>query len=201
VTSDSSRFRAELRARLRTARTQLSAAERIAAADALVSTLEQLPEFLIDARVAGYWAVTGELPLHAACARLGAREQGYYLPIVEESNTLRFAAWRLGATVQANRHGIPEPDCDPRACLRPDELDLVLLPLLGFDRHGNRLGTGAGYYDRSFAFLRDKPRPARPLLVGIGYHFQELPALTPESWDIPLDYVATDRELIACSDI
>ena len=80
-----------------------------------------------------------------------------------------------------------------------DDIDLVLVPLLGFDRRGNRLGAGAGYYDRSFAFLKEKPRPAQPLLVGIGYHFQELPQLTPQPWDVALDFVATDRELIECA--
>jgi 5-formyltetrahydrofolate cyclo-ligase len=191
--------RRNLRALQRSARFALSAAARIAAADALVSNLERLPEFLTDARVAGYWAVAGELPLHAACARLRARGQGYYLPIVTQANTLRFASWQMGDAVQANRYGIPEPQCDERDLLSPDALDLVLLPLLGFDRRGNRLGSGGGYYDRSFAFSRDQPRPARPLLVGIGYHFQELPALAPEPWDIPLDFIATDRELIDCT--
>ncbi len=191
--------RTELRSRLRTARTRLTASARIAAADGLVSTLEQLPEFLIDARVAGYWAVAGELPLHNICARLHARKQSYYLPIVTDANALHFAPWQPGAAVQPNRYGIPEPDCDPGSQVHPEVLDLVLLPLLGFDRRGNRLGSGSGYYDRSFAFLRNEPRPARPLLVGIGYHFQEMSELTPESWDVPLDFVATDRELIDCT--
>jgi 5-formyltetrahydrofolate cyclo-ligase len=58
---------------------------------------------------------------------------------------------------------------------------------------------GAGYYDRSFAFLRDAQRPARPVLVGIGYHFQEVAQIAPAEWDVRLDFIATDRELIACS--
>jgi 5-formyltetrahydrofolate cyclo-ligase len=75
----------------------------------------------------------------------------------------------------------------------------VLVPLVGFDRRGNRLGSGGGWYDRSFAFLRDVPRPARPILVGIGYHFQEVEKLDAQPWDIPMDFIATDRELIACT--
>ena len=88
---------------------------------------------------------------------------------------------------------------DAAALLSATQIDLVLVPLLGFDRRGNRLGAGAGYYDRSFEFLRAKPRPAQPLLVGIGYHFQEVPELPAESWDVPLDFIATDRELIECA--
>jgi 5-formyltetrahydrofolate cyclo-ligase len=73
------------------------------------------------------------------------------------------------------------------------------VPLVAFDRRGNRLGFGGGYYDASFAFLRDAERPASPILVGIGYAFQEVDALATEPWDIRMDYVATERELIDCT--
>jgi 5-formyltetrahydrofolate cyclo-ligase len=199
MNSDSSSSRAELRTRLRAQRVALGAGERIAAANALISTLEQLPEYLVDTHVAGYWAVGGELPLNIALGRLHARAQNYYLPVLVEGTLLKFAEWRPGISVRTNRYGIPEPQCDASALLSAAQIDLVLVPLLGFDRRGNRLGAGAGYYDRSFAFLRNFARPAQPLLVGIGYHFQELPALAPQSWDVPLDFIATDRELIECA--
>ena len=192
--------RSELRARLRAARAALPPRERAAAAEAVAATLEQLPEFVVDPRVAGYWAVGGEVLLHAACARLRARAQTYHLPLIQQDNSLKFAAWQAGAPVRANRFGIPEPEVDAGALLAPCDLQLVLVPLLAFDRRGNRLGMGAGFYDRSFAFLREAPRPAQPLLVGIGYHFQELPEITPQAWDVRLDFVATERELISCTD-
>ncbi|MGP1664777.1 MAG: 5-formyltetrahydrofolate cyclo-ligase, partial [Rhodanobacter sp.] len=62
-----------------------------------------------------------------------------------------------------------------------------------------RLGYGGGYYDRSFAFLKDQARPAEPLLVGVGYAFQELDELAAQAWDIRLDFIATEHELIDCS--
>jgi len=117
--------------------------------------------------------------------------------LISESNLLSFAPWAPGAPLRHNRYGIPEPERGEM--LAPDELDVVLLPLLGFDRSGNRLGMGAGYYDRSFEFLREATRPSRPVLVCIGYHFQEVPPMTAEPWDVRLDFVATDRELIACT--
>ncbi len=186
---------------MRSARLGLIASQRFAAADALVSNLEQLPEFLVDTRVAGYWAVAGELPLHAAYARLRARNQTYHLPILDNRKCLRFAAWQNGMPLKTNRFGIPEPDIEPQELVSPCDLELVLVPLLGFDRKGNRLGSGGGYYDRSFSFLQRVPRPAQPLLVGIGYHFQEMDSLSPLPWDVALDFVATDRELISCTEL
>jgi len=82
----------------------------MAAAEALAKSLEQLPEFLVDARVAGYWAVGGEMPLHAVYSSLRAREQEYFLPLLAEPDLLRFAAWQPGAALRHNRYGIPEPD-------------------------------------------------------------------------------------------
>jgi 5-formyltetrahydrofolate cyclo-ligase len=190
-----------MRKRLRALRAQLGARERLAAAEALVGALEQLPEFLVDQRIAGYWAVAGEMPLHAAYTSLRTREQVYCLPIVTQSGALRFAAWSPSTLLRANRYGIPEPDVAHAEQLEASEVDVVLLPLLGFDRDGNRLGMGAGYYDRSFAFLRDAPRPAHPVLVGIGYHFQEIPVIAPQAWDVKLDFIATDRELIDCTQV
>ena len=191
--------RGALREELRAQRTRLTPGQRIAAATGVAAMLEQLPEFMVDQRVAGYWAVAGELPLHAAVGDLNARDQRYYLPVLERQRRLRFGPWRIGAELRTNRYGIPEPQCDADQLLDPAALDLVLVPLLGFDRRGHRLGTGAGYYDRSFAFLQGKPRPATPILVGIGYSFSERPLLPAESWDIQMDFVATERELIDCS--
>ncbi|HSE11530.1 MAG TPA: 5-formyltetrahydrofolate cyclo-ligase [Rudaea sp.] len=188
-----------LRDGLRAQRARLSPSERIAAATGVARILEQLPEFMVDQKVAGYWAVAGELPLHAAVGALSSRDQHYYLPVLRPQRRLSFAPWRIGAALQPNRFGIPEPQCDAADLLDPAAIDLVLVPLLGFDRRGHRLGTGAGYYDRSFAFLQSLPRPAHPVLVGIGYSFAERPMLPAQAWDIQMDFVATERELIDCS--
>jgi len=188
-----------LRAQMRERRAGLSAAERIAAASGVAASLEQLPEFLVDRRVAGYWAVGGEVPLHAAVARLRAREQQYCLPIVGDDGRLRFTPLLPNANMQPNRYGIPEPEHAAADLLTPQDLDLVLVPLTAFDRSGRRLGMGGGYYDRSFAFLREVVRPAQPLLVGIGYAFQEVATLPAQDWDIALDFIATDKELIDCT--
>jgi 5-formyltetrahydrofolate cyclo-ligase len=190
--------RAVLRRELRARRASLAPMERVAAADGLAQQLAALAEWHTDRLIAGYWAVGGEMLLHraaSACERRGAQ---WLLPRLD-GDTLRFAPWSLGDPWVANRFGIPEPDIALEHCLAPAAVELVLVPLVAFDRRGNRLGAGAGYYDRAFAFLREGERPREPLLVGVGFAFQEVEALEPAPWDVRLDFVCTERELIDCS--
>ena len=147
--------------------------------------------------LAGYWAVRGEMSLHCVIAR-GGGEFIYCLPCIEPGSRLSFAPWRMGDAVEANRFGIPEPTLEATSRLAPEALSVVLVPLLGFDRRGNRLGSGAGYYDRSFAF-RQRPAVRSPLLVGIGYAAQELPSIDASDWDVPLDAVVTEQGMIDCA--
>lgn len=190
--------RSALRSEMAARRAALDPPARIAAADALANQLDGLAEWHTDQRIAGYWASAGEVLLHrasTACTRRGAT---WLLPRIDR-RMLRFAPWRVGDPIKANRFGIPEPQVALDACLAPAAVELVLLPLLAFDRRGNRLGTGGGYYDRSFAFLREGERPREPLLVGIGYAWQQVEALEPSAWDVALDFICTDRELIECA--
>lgn len=193
--------RAALRRAMRERRRQLTAAHRLDAAARLGRVLEDLPELLTDTTFAGYWAVAGELSLHAVVPGFARREQTYCLPVLVEDplGHLRFAPWYPGVAIAPNRYGIPEPAAAGQPLLAPDAIQCVFVPLVAFDRRGNRLGSGAGYYDRTFAFLRERERPTEPLLVGVGYAFQEVAALDAAAWDVPLDLVATERELIDCS--
>lgn len=91
--------------------------------------------------------------------------------------------------LQRNAYGIAEP-CDRRQ-LRRSELDAMIIPLLGFDAAGNRLGTGGGYYDR---FLEGSRR--KPWRLGYAYQLQQCDALPAEAWDVPLHAVCTEHGLI-----
>jgi 5-formyltetrahydrofolate cyclo-ligase len=183
---------------MRARRAALEPAARMAAAEGLLARLDELAEWHTDERVAGYWAVGGELLLHRATADCVRRGATWFLPRLD-GQTLRFAPWRQGDAIAPNRYGIPEPDLPLSRCAAAETLQLVLVPLLAFDRRGNRLGSGAGYYDRSFGFLQRGERPREPLLVGVGYAFQEVDALPARRWDVTLDFVCTERELIDCT--
>jgi len=193
--------RAILRARMSVRRNELGARQRVEAAAGVLHSLETLPEFMTDANVAGYWAVRGELPLNLAVASLKRRDQHYFLPVLGEARQLHFAEYDKDTALQGNRFGIPEPEVAPAERRGPRDMDVILLPLLAFDRSGHRLGSGGGWYDTTFAFLCEMARPSRPLLVGVGYAFQQVDTMPAEPWDVALDYVATEEELIACTTI
>lgn len=181
--------RRAIREHMRAQRSALDARARLAAADAVATRLRALDAVANAGTVAGYWATGGEVPLHGLL--VPAPRFVYCLPVLSPGNTLRFGPWRNGDPLTQNRYGIPEPDLADTSLLPPQAMDVVLVPLLAFTRTGVRLGAGGGYYDRSFAFLHDVPRAAKPLLVGIGYAFQEH-ALQAEAWDVTLDVIVTD---------
>jgi len=188
--------RGALRREMRTRRRALPAATRIAAADALAARLLSLP-FAAQARlVAGYWAMDGEIALHAWQLRL-PRDVRYCLPVLHADDSLRFAPWKPGAPLSTNRYGVPEPDVPESALLRGDEIDLVVVPLVAFDAAGHRLGMGGGWYDRSFATRVDRSPP--PYLVGAAFSVQQADAIRAEAWDIPLDAVCTDSDTFLVS--
>ena len=92
-----------------------------------------------------------------------------------------------------NRYGIPEPRVSARELMKAEDLDLVLLPLVAFDKRGNRLGRGVGFYDKTLAFLHRRRHLRKPHLLGLAHDFQRLSAVPTDDWDVPLDGVVTDR--------
>lgn len=104
---------------------------------------------------------------------------------------------RTPRSLRINRFGIIEPEGP--ALASPRLLDVVFLPLVGFDRHGVRLGMGGGYYDRAFGFRRLRACWHSPLLVGLGFAVQEVPCIAPAAHDVPLDLVITEREVMRCA--
>jgi 5-formyltetrahydrofolate cyclo-ligase len=185
--------RTTLRRQLRTARRAVPAAERIAAAEHIAAHLLHLPFAPRTGHVAGYWAMDGEIALHVWQLRLPPGCV-YCLPVLHEDARLRFAPWRPGDALVTNRHGIPEPDVSADALLEPDAMTLVVLPLVGFDLRGHRLGMGGGWYDRSFAFRQARKAP--PWLVGAAFASQQADGLAPAAWDVALDAVCSERESI-----
>jgi len=113
------------------------------------------------------------------------------LPVLRAGELL-FFPYQHGDELKKNQFDIPEP-VDRTNQIEADQLDLVLLPLVAFDGVGYRLGTGGGYYDKTFAFRKKSAKPV-PLLVGLGYDCQRAAPLPADPWDIMLDAVLTEKD-------
>ncbi|AOU96899.1 5-formyltetrahydrofolate cyclo-ligase [Acidihalobacter yilgarnensis] len=180
-----------LRRDLRRRRAALSQAERTHAGCLVAKHLIHTPWFRAARNIAGYLAVGGELdawPALLAAHRVGKR---IFLPVLAPDGRLWFQRWTTNTPMRHNRFGIAEPAASANRRLEGRALDLVLTPLVGFDRHGNRLGMGGGFYDRTFAYQRLLPNWKRPALIGLAYDFQEVEALPCEAWDVPLAGIVT----------
>jgi 5-formyltetrahydrofolate cyclo-ligase len=138
-----------------------------------------------------YVAADGEIDPSVVMARAFADGKRVFLPQLRAGNRLGFREYRRGARLRRNRFGIPEPLLGRSVAL--SELDVVLMPLVAFDRHGNRLGMGGGFYDRTFAGLgRGGLRVGAPRLIGLAHGFQRVAKLAHQPWDVPLRGVLAD---------
>jgi 5-formyltetrahydrofolate cyclo-ligase len=189
--------RRSLRASLRARRQALSTAERARAARQVARHADAALHLRSGQRI-GIYAATAE-ELDTSCLIALAQRRGclVYLPRIDRRRrvrTMRFV--RLSDRLRINRFGIAEPEGPQLASARL--LDVVFLPMVGFDRHGVRVGMGGGYYDRVFGFRRLRTVWHVPLLVGIGYASQEVERIAPAAHDVPLDLVITERGVIRC---
>lgn len=194
--------RFQLRQQLRSKRQRLTHQQRQLAAEQLVDQLRSSRLFQRSHHIAVYLPNDGEIDLWPLVRYAWQLGKHCYLPIVGHRHTHRlwFVPFTHETTMYKNRYGIAEPVHHNRARNFPlRSLDLVLMPLVGFDEQGNRLGMGGGYYDRSFAFLHRQSQWRKPRLMGTAYEFQRLPQLEAQPWDIPLDAVVTENRLYQMS--
>ncbi len=192
-----------LRQQLRAERRNLTPAEQRRHARALAGILGRYPAFVRARRVGAYWAGDGEMDPFPLLRLAHARHKGCFLPVLRPHprRKLWFLAYGPGDRLTKNRFGIPEPQLRNRRIRLPWSLDLLLVPLVGFDSECNRLGMGGGYYDQTLSYLRQRRCWMRPLLVGIAHECQRLGALETNSWDVPLEMVATEERIYCRSDV
>lgn len=180
-----------IRKSLRHKREQLSAQEQQEKSALIINNVRQSDIYKQATKIALYHAVRGE----ADPSDLMDSSKQFYLPILSTNKDqgLVFAPIDENTQYKNNEFEIPEPIVDSDEFINAETLDLVIMPLLGFDNQGNRLGMGGGYYDRCFSFK--KQQPDKPILMGFAYDFQQVEVLSAESWDIGLDMVATESQL------
>jgi 5-formyltetrahydrofolate cyclo-ligase len=188
-----------LRQRLRAARRALDARTQRRHAKALLRRLIRHPSVRRARRVALYWPADGEIDPRGLMRLESCRAKRFYLPVLNplkrRQGALWFARYRPGERLRPNRFGIPEPAGRGPQLIRPIRLDLMILPLVGFDACGHRLGMGGGFYDRTLAFRRRHPRWRRPQLIGVAHECQRCEHIEPCPWDVRLDAVLTESRL------
>ncbi|WP_225775840.1 5-formyltetrahydrofolate cyclo-ligase [Pseudomonas sp. Marseille-Q5115] len=190
----SSLTRNQLRKRLRDARKALAPAQRRAAARGLYRQLSHHPLFRRARSVALYLPNDGEIDPRPLLRSAQRRGKHTYLPVLSPwpRTHMVFQRVRPGERLRANRFGIAEPMRCPRRQRRIWALDLVLLPLVGFDEQGGRLGMGGGFYDRSLAYRARRVTWRKPTLLGLAHECQKVDRLQQASWDVPLQGTVTD---------
>lgn len=174
----------EVRKKIKDLRTVLNEAERQLAADAVFERLEQTAAFQLAEKILMYHSLPDELETHRFLKKWGGIKR-FFLPRVNGVNLelLPYDESRL----EIGSFHIEEPagsDTHP-----VEEIEVIIVPGVAFDRNGNRLGRGKGFYDRLLC-------SARATKIGVGYEFQLVDALPAEEHDIKMDMVITEHTTI-----
>jgi 5,10-methenyltetrahydrofolate synthetase len=185
MTSDDLKtWRAAERARLIGTRERLDPAALGGLRRRIDAHLERSFPGLAAAKLAFCWPMRGEYDARPLAERLRERGAVTALPVVvAPRQPLDFREWHPGVTLAAGPLGIPYPTSS-----EPVVPTVMLVPLHGWDDAGYRLGHGGGYFDRTLAAITP-----RPIAIGVGYELGRMPTIRPQAWDIPMDWIVTER--------
>lgn len=173
---------------------QLPYSERQALTNQALDNFIRTPEFRRCRHIGLFFPVRHELdilPLMDVCRSRGKK---IYLPCLHPLpfRKLYFLPFNAKGSFRINRYSIPEPDLSIHKRVSLLQLDLVVTPLLAFGAQGERLGTGGGFYDRTFAYRLKPGLLKRPRLWSIALEAQQQPLIS-NPWDIPIDGVSTEK--------
>lgn len=188
-TQTTAQWKRTQRRRLLQARQQLSADFCASASARIVANLENALPQIATGSFSFYWPLSGEPDLREAAARWWAAGATAALPDTVKGMPLIFRPWSPDCAMRLGVWDIPVPDTDQTI-----DPSILLIPCLGFDSDGYRLGHGGGYYDRTLAART--PGAGCPLAVGIGYSHAILPSIHPEAHDIPMDVIVTEETAV-----
>jgi len=184
TTDEIKSWRKAERARLIAARERLDAATRERFRRRIDGHLLRAFPGLGAAKLAYCWPIHGEYDARRLVEKLRERGAVTALPvIVAPRQPLVFREWHAGVTLASGPLGIPYPVGSE--LVTPT---VALLPMIGWDEAGHRLGYGGGYFDRTLASLVPKP-----VAIGVSYELAKIETIQPQSWDIPMDWVVTER--------
>jgi 5-formyltetrahydrofolate cyclo-ligase len=189
--------KAELRRELRAKRRSLGGPQHALRSTRAARAVARLPQFRAGARVAAYLPFDGETDTAALLIAAKRRGVRIFVPVVDlRHRRLRFHP--LSGGTRRGAFGILVPHGPPHRKLRwtgPRWFDLIVVPLVGVDGRGMRLGMGGGFYDRALAFRRVRNHWKGPHLVGLAFDCQRVGTVCADAWDVRLDSLATESGL------
>ncbi|TGE85417.1 5-formyltetrahydrofolate cyclo-ligase [Pseudoalteromonas sp. KS88] len=191
--------RANLRQKIRKRRQNLSKIEQEIAAEQLkVNFIQHLKRYNTtkNSQVALYLSNDSELDTSMLIKELWTKNHLVYLPVIHPFNgtTLYFQRYEENSPMRANRYAILEPKLNCSQICPLQDLDYLLMPLVAFDSHGNRLGMGGGFYDKTLARYHNE-NWQKPQLIGLAHQCQHVESLPVEPWDVPLNFIITPHKI------
>ncbi len=189
--SPATKKRQELRRELKKIRSGVSVQQSEDSGLKILAVLKKHPFFSEPRIVASFISANHEICTQKINEFLLAAGHTLILPVVDpvKKGEMKFYSCCDLEDMVKDRFGIPEPKALKENLIADEVVEAIMVPLVGFDSRGNRLGMGCGYYDRML-----KRVSANCLLIGLAYDFQKIPELPYESWDMPLDEVITPEE-------
>jgi 5-formyltetrahydrofolate cyclo-ligase len=186
--------KANLRKKLRAQRRSLSGAEHARRSRLAAEAIAGLPGFRAGNRIAVYLPFDRETDTAALIGAARRRGVRVVVPVIVDRRHGRIRFYPLGRKTRRGVFGIAVP-VDLDRPLSPRWLNLIVIPLVGVDGEGRRLGMGGGFYDRALEFRRKRRRWSGPHLAGLAFDCQRTDSKFAEPWDVNLDSLATESGL------
>ncbi|URQ60234.1 5-formyltetrahydrofolate cyclo-ligase [Pantoea alhagi] len=185
--------RQAIRTHVRHLRRGLSAEQQTRAANSVAEHALNVASMDQAQHIALFLSVDGELNTRPLIARLWQQHKQVYLPVLHpfSPGNLLFIHYTPETILIPNRLRIPEPPLDVRHIIPLSRLDVMFVPLVAFDKQGQRLGMGGGFYDRTLQHWRSHGF----LPIGLAHDCQQVDTLPVEAWDIPLPAILTPSRL------
>ncbi len=172
-------------------RAQLSSEERALKNKRIIRQLEDLPVFQKASHVLFYYSVNGEVDtLELIDRNLDSKQ--LYLPVIQGKSHFQAVPIKKPMELKSNFFGVPEPT-DPPTGIHDAEIELVITPGVAFDKKGNRIGMGKGYYDRYFQ------SEGKSVKIALAYEEQVLDSIPKDPYDECVDLIVTDQNIYQCN--
>jgi 5-formyltetrahydrofolate cyclo-ligase len=188
-------MKAALRKQMRSQRRAFSAAEHRHRSILAAKAVAGLPMFRAGKRIALYLPFDRETDTSALVAAARRRGVRIFVPVIVDRRHARIRFYPLDRRTRSGTFGISVPS-KLALPVSPRWLDLIVIPLVGVDTQGRRLGMGGGFYDRALEFRRRRGRWPGPRLVGLAFDCQRTESRFAENWDVTLDALATESGLL-----